>query len=96
MNRQKYFLPILFLVLITLFACSEAQKKDNFNLTAEELITAMKSDSDMIILESLNIRKKNIQGRVAYILLFFSEQTDTTAPYFLGSKMIPISLIISA
>ena len=51
MNRQKYFLPVLFLVLITLFACSEAQKKDDFNLTAEELITAMKSDSDLIILD---------------------------------------------
>jgi len=51
MNRQKYFLPLLFLILITLFSCNVAQEKDNFNLTAEELITAMKSDSDLIILD---------------------------------------------
>ena len=51
MNKQKYFLPFLFLVLITLFACNEAQTKDNFNLTAEEFITAMKSDSNLIILD---------------------------------------------
>ncbi|MCK5079947.1 MAG: Crp/Fnr family transcriptional regulator, partial [Bacteroidales bacterium] len=30
--------------------------------------------SDTIILESLTIRKKNIHGRVAYILLFFADQ----------------------
>ncbi len=51
MNRQKYFLPLLFLILITLFSCNVAQEKDNFNLTAEELITVMKSDSDLIILD---------------------------------------------
>jgi len=51
MNRLKYFLPILFLALITLFACNKAQEQDSFNLTAEELITAMKSDSDLIILD---------------------------------------------
>ena len=38
----------------------------------------MSKVSDTIILESLNIRKKNIQGRVAYILLFFSEQIYET------------------
>jgi rhodanese-related sulfurtransferase len=51
MNRQKYFLPVLFLVIITLFACSKTQGKDSFNLTAEELITAMKTDSNLIILD---------------------------------------------
>ena len=51
MNRQKYFLPVLLLFLITLFAFNDAQAKDNFNLTAEELITAMESDSDLIILD---------------------------------------------
>ena len=51
MNRQKYFLPVLFLVLITFFACNKAQREDNFNLTAKELITAMQSDSDLIILD---------------------------------------------
>jgi rhodanese-related sulfurtransferase len=51
MNRRKYFLPVLFLVLMTLFACNEAQTKDNFNLTAEEFITAMKSDPNLIILD---------------------------------------------
>ena len=50
-TRQKYFLPVLFLVLISFFACNEAQEKDNFNLTAEELITAMKSNSDLVILD---------------------------------------------
>jgi CRP/FNR family transcriptional regulator len=30
--------------------------------------------SDTIILESLTVRKKNIHGRVAYILLFFADQ----------------------
>jgi rhodanese-related sulfurtransferase len=50
-TKQKYFLPILFFVLISLFACNKAQEKDNFNLTAEELITAMKSDSDLVILD---------------------------------------------
>jgi len=49
--KEKYFLPVLFLVLISLFACNEAQEKDKFNLTAEELITAMKSDSDLVILD---------------------------------------------
>ena len=51
MIRQKYFLPVLFLVLITFFSCNEAQTKDNFNLTTEEFITAMKSDSNLIILD---------------------------------------------
>ena len=51
MNRQKYFLPVLFLVLITFFACNKAQGKDSFNLTAEELITAMKFDSNLVILD---------------------------------------------
>ena len=51
MNRQKYILPVLFLVLIAFFACNVAQEKDNFNLTTEELITAIKSDSDLIILD---------------------------------------------
>ena len=50
-TRQKYFLPVLFLVLISFFACNEAQEKDNFNLTAEELITAMKSNSYLVILD---------------------------------------------
>ena len=51
MNRQKYFLPVIALILITLFACNKAQEKDNFNLTANEFITAIKSDSDLIILD---------------------------------------------
>ncbi len=51
MNRQKYFLPVLFLVIITLFACNKTQEKDSFNLTAEELITAMESDFDLVILD---------------------------------------------
>ncbi len=51
LTRQKYFLSVLFLILIALFACNKAQEKDNFNLTAEELITSMKSDSDLIILD---------------------------------------------
>lgn len=50
-TRQNYFLPVLFLVLISLFACNEAKKKDNINLTAEELMTAMKSDSNLVILD---------------------------------------------
>ena len=50
-TKQKYFLPVLFLVLISLFACNKAQEKDNFNLTAEELITAMKSGSDLVIFD---------------------------------------------
>ncbi len=51
MNRQKYFLPVIFLILITLFACSETQEKEEFNLTAEELNTAIQSGSDLIILD---------------------------------------------
>ena len=50
-TKQKYFLPVLFLVLISLFACNKAQEINNFNLTAKELITAMKSDSDLVILD---------------------------------------------
>jgi CRP/FNR family transcriptional regulator len=41
---------------------------------AMSIMKKMSKVSDMIILESLNIRKKNIHGRVAYILLFFAEQ----------------------
>ena len=51
MNRRKYFLPVLFLDIITLFACNKTREKDSFNLTAEELITAMESDSDLVILD---------------------------------------------
>ena len=51
MNKQKYFLPVLFLFFITFWACNNAQEKDDFNLTAEELITAMKSDSNLVILD---------------------------------------------
>lgn len=41
---------------------------------AMSIMQKMSRVSDTIILESLNLRKKNIHGRVAYILLFFSEQ----------------------
>jgi rhodanese-related sulfurtransferase len=51
MNRQKYFLPVLFFILIAFFSCNKAQEKDNFNLTANELIQVMKSDSNLIILD---------------------------------------------
>ena len=51
MNRKKYFLPVLFFILIAFFSCNKAQEKDNFNLTANELIQVMKSDSNLIILD---------------------------------------------
>lgn len=41
---------------------------------AMSIMKKMSRVSDTIILESLTIRKKNIHGRVAYILLFFAEQ----------------------
>jgi len=41
---------------------------------ALSIMKKMSQVSDMIILESLTLRKKNIHGRVAYILLFFAEQ----------------------
>ena len=44
MNRQKYFLPVLILFLVAFFACNNnTLKKDDFNLTAEELMAVMKS-----------------------------------------------------
>ena len=45
---------------------------------AMSIMNKMSKISDTIILESLTIRKKNIQGRVAYILLFFSDQIYET------------------
>ena len=45
---------------------------------AMSVMKKMSRVSDMIILESLTIRRKNIHGRVAYILLFFSEQIYET------------------
>jgi len=41
---------------------------------ALSIMKKMSRVSDMIILESLTLRKKNIHGRVAYILLFFADQ----------------------
>lgn len=41
---------------------------------AASVMSKMSKISDTIILESLTIRKKNIHGRVAYILLFFADQ----------------------
>jgi len=41
---------------------------------AMSIMKKMSRVSDLIILENLNIRKKNIHGRVAYILLFFADQ----------------------
>jgi CRP/FNR family transcriptional regulator len=41
---------------------------------AMSIMKKMSSVSDMIILESLTLRRKHIHGRVAYILLFFAEQ----------------------
>lgn len=41
---------------------------------AMSIMKKMSSVSDTIILESLTLRKKNIHGRVAYILLFFADQ----------------------
>lgn len=41
---------------------------------AMSIMKKMSKVTDTIILESLTIRKKNIHGRVAYILLFFAEQ----------------------
>jgi len=45
---------------------------------AMSIMRKMSRVSDMIILETLNIRKKNIHGRVAYILLFFADQIYET------------------
>lgn len=41
---------------------------------AMTVMNKMSKISDTIILESLTLRKKNIHGRVAYILLFFADQ----------------------
>lgn len=41
---------------------------------AMSIMKKMSSVSDMIILESLTLRQKNMHGRVAYILLFFAQQ----------------------
>ena len=41
---------------------------------AMSIMKKMSRVSDMIILESLILRQKHIHGRVAYILLYFSEQ----------------------
>jgi len=45
---------------------------------ALSIMKKMSSVSDMIILESLSLRRKNIHGRVAYILLFFADQIYET------------------
>ncbi len=45
---------------------------------ALSIMKKMSIVSDMIILESLTLRKKNIHGRVAYMLLFFAEQIYET------------------
>lgn len=45
---------------------------------AMSIMKKMSHVSDMIILESLTLRKKNIHGRVAYILLFFADQIYET------------------
>jgi len=45
---------------------------------ALSIMKKMSHVSDMIILESLTLRKKNIHGRVAYILLFFADQIYET------------------
>jgi CRP-like cAMP-binding protein len=45
---------------------------------ALSIMKKMSAVSDMIILESLTLRKKNIHGRVAYILLFFADQIYET------------------
>lgn len=45
---------------------------------AMSIMRKMSKVSDTIILESLTIRKKNMHGRVAHILLFFSEQIYET------------------
>jgi len=42
-------------------------------LLAYNLLQKMSSIADTIILESLEIRKKNLKGRVAYLLLYFSK-----------------------
>ncbi len=51
--------------------------KDMIRANGEFALSIMKKISkvsDTIILESLTVRKKNIHGRVAYILLFFADQ----------------------
>ncbi len=40
---------------------------------AMSIMKKMSRVSDMIILENLTIRRKNLQGRVAYILLYFAD-----------------------
>ena len=45
---------------------------------AMSIMKKMSKVSDTIILESLTLRKKNIHGRVAYILLFFADQIYET------------------
>ena len=41
---------------------------------AMSIMSKMSKVSDKIIIENLNIRKKQVHGRVAYLLLFFAEQ----------------------
>ncbi len=52
MNRTKFLVPVLLLVLVTFFACNnQAQEKDDINISVQELKTAMDSDSNLVILD---------------------------------------------
>ena len=53
---------------------------------AISLLQKMSRAADRIILDSLVIRKKHLRGRVAYLLLYFSEQV-----YFSSEFDLPLS-----
>ncbi|MCP4311920.1 MAG: Crp/Fnr family transcriptional regulator [Bacteroidetes bacterium] len=53
---------------------------DNGKL-ALNLLSKMSYVVDMIILDSLEIRKKHLRGRVAYLLIYFSDQVYCTGEF---------------
>jgi rhodanese-related sulfurtransferase len=87
MNKQKYLRPILLLCIVAFFACNHNVKQnDDFNLTAKELITAMKSGSDLVILDvrtppELSGKHGQIEGVINIPVQELEERIDELNKY---------------
>lgn len=52
MNKKTFLFPFLILLFVSVLACNnEAQEKDEFNITAENLKELMASDTNLVILD---------------------------------------------
>ncbi len=86
-NRYNYSVSALEDSVTCNLSMKEVKSLINENGTvALNLLSTMSKVADKIILDTLGIRRKNLRGRVAFLLLYFSQQV-----YFTPEFDLPLS-----